>query len=184
VVASRELDALIKGNQRSLATLLTNFVTIGRVTTAHIDGLEQLLVTYPDVVAGGYTVVPGDGTAHFGLVLNVNEPKACTAGYGGTRRIGPDQSTNLPPVNTAARCTLPRGNPSTVRGSQNAPSASAGAGSAYPLGVLGSAAPAGSPPRTGGGPSSPSIPVVSMPTAPAGATGTARWVWLMEGAAR
>ena len=32
-----------------------------------VDGIQQLLVTYPDVVAGGYTVVPGDGTAHFGL---------------------------------------------------------------------------------------------------------------------
>ena len=193
VVASRELDGLIRDNQGSLATLLTNFITIGQVTNAHVNGIEQLMVTYPDVVAGGYTVVPGDGTAHFGLVLNVNDPKACTAGYGGTQRIGPDQSTNLPPVNTGARCTLPRGSSSSVRGAQNAPPGTAGAGSSspssspssYPLALSGTPVPLGNPAVTSDGhdPAG-STPVISMPTAPAGAVGTARWIWLMTGAAR
>jgi phospholipid/cholesterol/gamma-HCH transport system substrate-binding protein len=187
VVASRELDGLIQDNQGSLATLLTNFITIGQVTDAHINGIEQLLVTYPDVVAGGYTVVPGDGTAHFGLVLNASNPKACTAGYGGTQRIGPDQTKNLPPVNAGARCTLPRGSSSLVRGAQNAPSGSTGAGmtqagSSYPLALDGTPVPLGNPAVTsdGQGPA----PVVSMPTAPAGAAGTAQWTWLMTGAAQ
>jgi len=187
VVASRELNGLIQDNQGSLATLLTNFITIGQVTDAHINGIEQLLVTYPDVVAGGYTVVPGDGTAHFGLVLNASNPKACTAGYGGTQRIGPDQTKNLPPVNTGARCTLPRGSSSLVRGAQNAPSGSTGggmtqAGSSYPLALDGTPVPLGNPAVTsdGQGPA----PVVSIPTAPAGAAGTAQWIWLMTGAAQ
>jgi len=187
VVASKELDGLIKDNQNSLATLLTNFITIGQVTTAHINGIEQLLVTYPDVVAGGYTVVPGDGTAHFGLVLNANDPKACTAGYGGTQRIGPDQTKNLPPVNTGARCTLPRGSSSLVRGAQNAPSGATGAGttgagSSYPLALSGTPVPLGNPAVTSDG--ADPAPVISLPTAPAGATGTAQWIWLMTGATR
>ena len=185
-VASRELDALIQDNQSSLATLLTNFITIGQVTNAHINGIEQLLVTYPDVVAGGYTVVPGDGTAHFGLVLNANDPKACTAGYGGTQRIGPDQTKNLPPVNTRASCTLPRGSSSLVRGAQNAPPGTAGAGSSspssYPLALSGTPVPLGSAQVTNDSPYS--TPVISMPTAPEGATGSAPWIWLMTGAAR
>ena len=181
VVASRELDGLIKDNQGSLATLLTNFVTIGQVTTAHINGIEQLMVTYPDVVAGGYTVVPGDGTAHFGLVLNADDPAACTAGYGGTQRIGPDQTKNLPPLNTNARCTLPRGSLSAVRGVQNAPSAAAGAGSSYPLAMSGTPVPLGNL-ATNDGLSS--QPLISMPTAPEGATGTDQWIWLMTGAAQ
>jgi len=183
-VASRELDGLIKDNQGSLATLLTNFVTIGQVTTAHVNGLEQLMVTYPDVVAGGYTVVPGDGTAHFGLVLNSEDPKACTAGYEGTKRIGPDQTKKLPPLNTGARCTLPRGSTSTVRGSQNAPRAAGGQGSSYPLSMSGMPVPLGSAAATSDGVVQ---PLVSMPTAPAGAsgaTGAGRWVWLMTGAAQ
>jgi len=182
VVASRELDGLIKDNQGSLATLLTNFITIGRVTTAHIDGLEQLMVTYPDVVAGGYAVVPGDGTAHFGLVLNVDNPKACTAGYGGTQRIGPDQTRKLPPVNSGARCTLSRGSTSAVRGAQNAPSNVRGAGSSYPMAMSGMPVPLGNRSMTSDGPDA--QPLISMPTAPEGATGTAQWIWLMTGATR
>jgi phospholipid/cholesterol/gamma-HCH transport system substrate-binding protein len=182
-VASKELDGLIKDNQGSLAALLTNFITIGQVTTAHVNGIEQLMVTYPDVVAGGYTVVPGDGTAHFGLVLNADDPKACTAGYGGTRRIGPDQSAKLPPVNSGARCTLPRGSKSSVRGAQNAPSASGGAGSSYPMAMSGTPVPLGNQAvnsETGDGLDQ--QPLISMPTAPAGATGAAQWIWLMTGA--
>jgi len=181
-VASRELDGLIKDNQAPLATLLTNFVTIGQVTTARINGLEQLMVTYPDVVAGGYTVVPGDGTAHFGLVFNTDDPKACTAGYEGTKRIGPDQTTNLPPVNNGARCTLPRGSTTTVRGSQNAPQPAGGAKSSYPLAMSGMSIPLGNSAATqdGTGPQ----PLISMPSAPSGATGSDRWVWLMTGAAQ
>jgi len=185
VVASRELDGLIKDNQGSLATLLTNFITIGQVTTAHLSGIEQLMVTYPDVVAGGYTVVPGDGTAHFGLVLNADDPKACTAGYGGTRRIGPDQSAKLPPVNSGARCTLPRGSTSSVRGAQNAPSNVRGSGSSYPLAMSGVPVPLGNRPATGETrDGADQGPVISMPTAPAGATGSGRWIWLMTGATR
>ena len=180
-VASRELDGLIKENRASLATLLTNFITIGQVTTSHINGIEQLMVTYPDVVAGGYTVVPGDGTAHFGLVLNANDPKACTAGYGGTKRIGPDQTTNLPPLNTGARCTEPRGSASSVRGSQNAPPSGGGAGSSYPLAMSGVPVPLGNSAAIDGPDAQ---PLISMPTAPAGATGSDKWIWIMTGAAQ
>ena len=182
VVASKELDGLIKDNQGSLATLLTNFIAIGQVTTAHVNGIEQLLVTYPDVVAGGYTAVPGDGTSHFGLVLNEDDPKSCTAGYGGTQRIGPDQTTNLPPVNNGARCTLPRGSASSVRGAQNAPRPSGGAGSSYPLAMSGTPVPLGNRAVISDGPDP--QPLISMPTAPEGATGTDQWIWLMTGAAR
>jgi phospholipid/cholesterol/gamma-HCH transport system substrate-binding protein len=182
VVASQELDAVIRDNQGSLATLLTDFITIGQVTDAHINGIEQLMVTYPDVVAGGYTVVPGDGTAHFGLALNVNDPKACTAGYGGTQRIGPDQSKNLPPVNAAASCTLPLGSPSSVRGAQNAPPGTAGAGSSYPLALAGTPVPLGDAAVAAN--KAGQTPVISMPTEPPGAVGTAQWIWLMTGAAR
>ncbi|MGZ4598491.1 MAG: MCE family protein [Oryzihumus sp.] len=179
-VASHELDGLIKDNQTPLATLLSNFVTIGQVTTSRIDGIQQMLITYPDVVAGGYTVVPGDGTAHFGLVLNADNPPACTAGYGGTHRIGPDQTRNLPPVNTGARCTLPRGSASTVRGAQNAPGASSGAGSSYPMSYDGMPVPLGNAALTQGS----DLPNVAAPLPPAGSGGVDTWLWMMQSAAR
>jgi len=180
-VASRELDGLIRENQSSLAALLANLITIGHVTTARTDGIEQLLVTYPDVIAGGYTVVPGDGTAHFGLVLS-QDPKVCKRGYEGTRRTDPNRTTGLPPVNTGARCALPRGSTSAVRGAQNAPgpSSSRSSGSAVPLAI------AGQPVSPGAGASlGTAAPDVSVPLPPTGGEqGEPSWLWMMKEAAR
>ncbi len=134
VVASEELETLIRTNSAAISALLANLLTSGQVTVARLDGLEQVLVTYPDNVAGGYTVVPGDGTSHFGLVLNASDPPVCTRGYEGTRQRLP-QATSDVPANTSARCTLPRGNKSSVRGAQNAPAPSRGAARAVPGGT-------------------------------------------------
>jgi phospholipid/cholesterol/gamma-HCH transport system substrate-binding protein len=180
-VASRELDGLIRENRSSLAALLANLITVGQVTTARVDGIEQLLVTYPDVIAGGYTVVPGDGTAHFGLVLS-QDPKVCKRGYEGTQRTDPHRTTGLPPVNTGARCALPRGSTSAVRGSQNAPgpSGSQSARSSVPLAI------AGQPVSPGAGASlGTAAPDVSVPLPPTGG-GQAEpsWLWMMKEAAR
>ncbi len=120
VVASTELDGLLQDNRSALAGLLTNLVTVGEVTVTRVDGIEQMLVTYPAVVAGGFTVVPGDGTSHFGLVLSTT-PAPCTQGYEGTTRTDPNQTSGLGPTNDDARCTAARGSGTNVRGAQNAP---------------------------------------------------------------
>jgi phospholipid/cholesterol/gamma-HCH transport system substrate-binding protein len=182
-VASRELEGLITDNEDALATLLANFVTIGRVTTARLDGIEQLLVTYPDVVAGGYTVVPGDGTAHFGLSM-AHDPEVCTQGYEGTTWTDPHRTTNLPPVNRGARCTLPRGSASTVRGAQNAPgpssrSSSQAANASFPLAYAGQPVPLGN--RTVAGLQAARV---ATPLPPEGAGGVDTWLWMMRHAAR
>jgi phospholipid/cholesterol/gamma-HCH transport system substrate-binding protein len=177
-IASSELQRLIKDNQGNLAALLANLITIGQVTTSHVAGIQQLLVTYPDVVAGGYTVVPGDGTAHFGLALAQNPP-VCTQGYGGTKRTDPSQTTNLPPVNTSARCTAPRGSATSVRGAQNAPGPSRSTNSTVPLAF-------------GDQPVSPGLaaslgkatPQVSVPLPPGGEGDDSSWLWIMKEAAR
>jgi phospholipid/cholesterol/gamma-HCH transport system substrate-binding protein len=180
-VASRELDGLIRENQGSLAALLANLITVGQVTTARVDGIEQLLVTYPDVIAGGYTVVPGDGTAHFGLVL-AQDPKACKQGYEGTQRTDPHRTTNLPPVNTGARCSLPRGSASTVRGAQNAPgpSRSGSASSSVPLAIGGQPVSPGTSASLGT-----TAPDVSVPLPPMGGEqDEPSWLWMMKEAAQ
>ncbi len=178
-LASTELDALIRDNQGNLAALLANLITVGQVTTARVDGIQQLLVTYPDVVAGGYTVVPGDGTAHFGLALGQDGP-VCTQGYGGTTKTNPSKVSGLPPVNTAARCTAPRGSATSVRGAQNAPGPSRSTNSTLPLAFgdqpvsPGMAASLGS--RTA---------PVSVPLPPTGGAGSdPSWLWIMKEAAR
>ena len=95
IVASREMETLIRTNRASISALLANLITSGQVTVARLDGLEQVLVTYPDNVAGGYTVVPGDSTSHFGLVLN-SDPPSCTKGYGGTEDAHPGGDLRRP----------------------------------------------------------------------------------------
>lgn len=175
VVGSRELEAVVRENRDSLGTLLANLVTVGQVTSARVDGIDQLLITYPDVVAGGYTVVPGDGTAHFGLQL-AQSPAPCTKGYGGTTKTDPNKTSGLPPVNTDARCALPRGSSSDVRGAQNAPGARSLGSASLPMAYGSDPVPLGT---TAYGRSA----FVSVPQAPQGA-GTDDWSWIMEEAAR
>ncbi|MGN9762112.1 MCE family protein [Streptomyces sp. SD31] len=126
--AAQEVNSLLKSVDPELSVLLANLISGGQVTLARLPGVEQALVTFPVMVAGSYTVIPGDGTTHFGLVVNADDPPACTQGYGTARRDPADTSTRE--ANTNARCTLPRGSQSSVRGAQNAPGASASGGAA------------------------------------------------------
>ncbi|GAA2470464.1 MlaD family protein [Streptomyces longisporus] len=122
--AAQQVDSLLRSTGPSLSVLLANLISGGQVTRAHLPGVEQALVTFPALVAGSYTVVPGDGTTHFGLVVNANDPPPCTQGYGTTWRDPSDTSTRA--ANTGAHCTAPRGGKTSVRGAQNAPGTSYG----------------------------------------------------------
>ncbi|POX44947.1 ABC transporter substrate-binding protein [Streptomyces sp. Ru71] len=125
--AAQEVNSLLKGLSPRLSVLLANLISGGQVMVARLPGVEQALVTFPALVSGSYTVAPGDGTFHFGLVINADDPPACTRGYGTARRDPADTSTR--PAHTGAHCTAPRGGPTSVRGAQNAPGAR-GAGGA------------------------------------------------------
>ncbi|MFI5684402.1 MCE family protein [Streptomyces sp. NPDC051636] len=124
--AAQQINSLLKSTGPRLSVLLANLISGGQVTLAHLPGVEQSLVTFPALVSGSYTVVPGDGTTHFGLVVNADDPPACTQGYGTARRDPSDTSTRE--ANTDAGCTAPRGGRTSVRGSQNAPGARAASG--------------------------------------------------------
>ncbi|MGW0735360.1 MCE family protein [Streptomyces sp. NPDC002851] len=120
--AAQEVNSILKANETHLPVLLGNLISGGQITAARLPGMEQMLVTFPITVAGSYTVVPGDGTTHFGMQINADDPPACRQGYGTQRRDPEDTSTR--PANTDARCTAPRGSKTSVRGAQNAPKAS------------------------------------------------------------
>jgi phospholipid/cholesterol/gamma-HCH transport system substrate-binding protein len=182
VVASGEIDTLLRDNRTDLGALLTNLVTIGQVTVSRTSGIEQMLVTYPDVVAGGFTVVPGDGTAHFGLVLNLDDPPACTKGYEGTKRLDPNQTTDLPALNTAARCDEPRGSRTAVRGAQNAPGGSRSSGGSMAIGPSASGGSGGAAtPSLPGLPGAPALPDLRTTVPPSGVPDL---TWLLTGALR
>ncbi|WP_328976070.1 MlaD family protein [Streptomyces canus] len=126
--AAQQVNSLLKSTGPRLSVLLANLISGGQVTLARLPGVEQSLVTFPALVAGSYTVVPGDGTTHFGLVVNADDPPPCTQGYGTTRRD--PSATSTREANTDARCTAPRGSKTSVRGAQNAPGTSTTSGGA------------------------------------------------------
>lgn len=113
-----EVTSLIRSLDPALGILLGNLVTVGGIQAVRLPGLEQILVEYPDVVAGGFTVV-ADGTSHVGLVLDVTPPP-CTQGYESTAKRYPQETADTH-VNESARCTELESGTSDVRGVQHAP---------------------------------------------------------------
>lgn len=123
--ASREISDLLQTTEPTLPILIGNLITVNQVTSARIPNLRQILVTYPAAVEGGFTVAPGDGTSHFGLVLNASDPPACTSGYASTRQRVPQEQGEVS-ANREARCTAAPSSQVNVRGAQNAPKARGG----------------------------------------------------------
>jgi phospholipid/cholesterol/gamma-HCH transport system substrate-binding protein len=117
--SANELTDLIRDNRPDLPLLLQNLVTVAQIQKVRIPALEQILVTYPNVVAGGFTVVPGDGTTHFGLVSDP-DPPVCEEGYQTTDRREPSEIERRTP-NLSAYCAQPEGSPTNVRGARRAP---------------------------------------------------------------
>jgi phospholipid/cholesterol/gamma-HCH transport system substrate-binding protein len=121
--AANVMRDFIVDNRANLSRMLSNFVTSGEVTVARLHGIEQVLVLYPYVVEGGYTVVAKDPVsglydAHFGLVLT-QDPHVCKAGYETTEKRPPQELEEVP-FNTAAHCAEPASQ-SSARGAQHAP---------------------------------------------------------------
>lgn len=149
--ASIQLTGLLNDVEPTLPLLLSNLISTSEVTTMRLPALEQLLVIYPINVSAAFTVVPGDGTAHFGLAGNVNEPPPCTEGYAATKRTYPQ---NTDPKQAPENVYCKDENDSiVVRGTRHGPSsegqatgdgsssASSGSGSggSTPTGASGSA---------------------------------------------
>ena len=171
IVASQQLERLLRENRPAIAQLLGNLLSGGQVTVARLDGVEQILVTYPAAVAGGYTVVPGDGTAHFGLV-DQTEPKSCK--YDNPQR-SPNDTSNTPANTRNARCTDPPPG-SQVRGSANAPGPSSGSADQVPSYLGGYDAATGSVLGTDGRPL-----LMGSRGGQQGLLGKDSWQWLLLG---
>lgn len=89
--AAAETVKLLHGLDPTIGTLLGNLVTVNDIAVRRIAGIEQILVEYPIAISGGFTVVPGDGTAHLGLVLNAMDPAACNYTQSGSPDCTPTE---------------------------------------------------------------------------------------------
>lgn len=119
--SAEQIRGLLGESGSQLGVLVADLFTVSRIAEPRQAGLRQLLVNYPAIAAAtDSSILPGDGTAHLGLALNLFEPPACTVGYEGTRqRPGPD-ITPAPP-NELAYCAIPGETGINVRGAQNIP---------------------------------------------------------------
>ncbi len=122
-VTAAVLKKFLHDHGVELSELINNLVTTGEVVSHHLRGVETMLVAYPYVVEGGFTVTAKDPKtglfdAHFGLVFT-NTPEVCHKGYESTDRRAPIDGSNRP-MNMKAHCAEPP-TKSNARGAQNAP---------------------------------------------------------------
>lgn len=124
--AAKELSLLMRDLRRELPGFLKPLFSLSKLIDERLPALEQLLVTFPRLIAVGPSALsPGD--QKFGRVhLNMNqEPPACTEGY-----LPPDQwrATSRQdfvdyregfPDGTEAKCAS--GPPINMRGMKYAP---------------------------------------------------------------
>jgi hypothetical protein len=156
--AGAALERLVENAGPGLGSLVRNFDILNGVTIPRLDGVEQMLVTYPDVVSGGFTVVrrdaDGEMRSHFGFVINAGDPHPCTTGYVETTRLPSPSAVATADVDAVACQVINGVDPtpgddhdeagSNIRGEQNI-GRDGGSGSGRPQGEFGS-----HPPITGG----------------------------------
>jgi phospholipid/cholesterol/gamma-HCH transport system substrate-binding protein len=129
--AGAALQTLVQDAGPGLGSLVRYLDVLNDVTIPRLDGVEQLLATYPDAVSGGFSVVRNDGgtmRAHFGFVVNSGDPQPCTTGYVSSG-AAPSAGSVLSLDTADVRCDVvngvdPGGNSvdesgSNIRGAQN-----------------------------------------------------------------
>jgi phospholipid/cholesterol/gamma-HCH transport system substrate-binding protein len=119
---ANQLRTFLEQNEAEVSDLLTNVITTGRVVVSNIAGLRHLLIWYPSVLEGSFTVIAKSSSSdqyesHIGLILTTQRP--CYKGYEGTD-TRPPQDVEDRELNQDARCTEPP-TQSNARGYQNLP---------------------------------------------------------------
>jgi phospholipid/cholesterol/gamma-HCH transport system substrate-binding protein len=129
---ANELRTFLEQNKVNLGQLLNNLVTTNEIVVKHLKGIRQVLIIYPYVVAGGFTVagkdVDGHYDARFGLVLTQGSD-VCKKGYEATDRRSA-QDTGDRPMRTNVGCADPSKN---LRGAEKSPRDRTGAAYRSPL---------------------------------------------------
>jgi phospholipid/cholesterol/gamma-HCH transport system substrate-binding protein len=154
--AGAALQQMVEDAGPGLGSLVRNLDILNEVTIPRLDGVEQMLVTYPDVVSGGFTVVRRDADgvmrSHFGFVVNAGDPHACETGYLPTTQLPSPGAVANADVDSV-QCRVVNGvdpNPgddhdesgSNIRGEQNI-GRDGGTGTGRPQGEAGEQPPVG-----------------------------------------
>ncbi|WP_408068826.1 MCE family protein [Williamsia herbipolensis] len=128
-LAATEISALLERSGGDATTVVRNLAEdVGNIRGT-FPLISPALSMLSSISSHAYTTARGDGSIRFGAVLETNNPPSCTVGYESTaaqiaeiKRKNPDFTIDYDdfPFNTSAGCALPQGNPTLVRGAQNA----------------------------------------------------------------
>src|SRR5690606_29507449 len=111
-------DKLLAGLEPTMPVFIGNLVTLNQIVTTRLSAVEQLLVTFPKIVANGFTGTPGDGYGHINLQF-AQSPGPCREGFMPSDEWRPSTDLTDTPV-YPARCES--GPPYNMRGPKYAPS--------------------------------------------------------------
>ena len=120
--ASRELSALDHSLDTTLPVLLGSATSLGKVTSARIPALRQILIIYPYVVATSYGLFPGNGSTRFGFPTPPEEDhQPCKKGYLDPSKRRSPNILKYPPVRYGSFCKESTSADVNPRGSRMAP---------------------------------------------------------------
>jgi phospholipid/cholesterol/gamma-HCH transport system substrate-binding protein len=113
--AGREVSDLIDEAGDGIHRTIRESLTLSQILKGRLGDIRAILQLYPGLAAAVPTLLPGDGTAHLGVVLNIQDPPPCTKGYeASVNRAGTDLTSV--PVNFRAYCREPVYAVTDVRG--------------------------------------------------------------------
>ena len=128
-LSATQISELIQKNGNDLSKVVKDLAEVARTIEPATYTTSTTFAMLSALSAGSHAPAPGDGQIHFGVVLETNNPAACTRGYESTdavlaeaRRQNPDFDVHYDDFafNTEAKCTVPLGNPTGVRSAERA----------------------------------------------------------------
>jgi phospholipid/cholesterol/gamma-HCH transport system substrate-binding protein len=118
-----QVNAVFGDVRESLPQTLANLEVVLDMLELYHQGVEQLLVAYPQGAAEGQTVtVPFPGYAALGTSLTINQPPPCLTGFLPAPQWRSPTDTSLAPMPSGTYCRIPQDTPANaVRGARNLP---------------------------------------------------------------
>ncbi|GAA3699322.1 MCE family protein [Gordonia hankookensis] len=122
--SATQISALLQKSGGDISTVVKQLSSTLRTIEPTSFATSTTFAMLSALSAGSHSPAPGDGQIHFGVVLETNNPAACTRGYEGTDAMIREMKRKDPsfdihyddfPFNTNAKCSVPVGNPTGVR---------------------------------------------------------------------
>ncbi|GAA3695910.1 MCE family protein [Gordonia hankookensis] len=127
--SATQISELLRRSGGDISTVVKQLSSTLRTIGPTSYAIRPALAMLSQLSASSHATAPGDGQIHFGVVLETNNPAACTRGYEGTDAMIREMKRKDPsfdihyddfPFNTNAKCSVPVGNPTGVRGAARA----------------------------------------------------------------